>query len=141
MVIFQLTYPGAPFIVYGDESGMWGAGYPDNLKPMLWNEFLYERESYKSRRTDLDKIASGTENQFDQRIFNIYRKLNELRKETDVLVKGEYEVRLLDEETGIFAYSRKYKDKILFVFMNLGDENQKIVYQPGWKKIKELRMY
>jgi glycosidase len=139
MVVFQLTCPGAPFILYGDEGGMWGAGYPDNLKPMLWNEFLYEKESYENIRPDLGKIKSVSENQFDYNIFNIYRKLNDIRKETEVLVKGEYEVHLMNEETGIFAYSRKHRDAILYVFMNLGEEKQEVIYNPDWKKNQKVK--
>ncbi len=139
MVVFQLTYLGAPFILYGDESGMWGAGYPDNLKPMLWNEFIYERESYKTEMTDLGEIANTTENQLDRSILDIYIKLNDLRKETDVLVKGEYELNFLDAETGALVYSRKHKGSDLYVFMNLGDEKQEIVYQPGWKKNQKVK--
>ncbi|RMF06190.1 MAG: glycoside hydrolase family 13 protein, partial [Candidatus Neomarinimicrobiota bacterium] len=36
IVAFQFTYPGAPYIYYGDEAGMWGADDPDCRKPMVW---------------------------------------------------------------------------------------------------------
>ncbi len=38
MVIFQMTYLGAPVIYYGDEAGMWGANDPDSRKPMVWDD-------------------------------------------------------------------------------------------------------
>jgi glycosidase len=36
-ILFQMTYPGAPHIYYGDEIGMRGAADPDNRRPMNWN--------------------------------------------------------------------------------------------------------
>ncbi|MCK4569540.1 MAG: glycoside hydrolase family 13 protein, partial [Bacteroidales bacterium] len=44
MAAFQMTYPGAPMVYYGDEAGMWGAGDPDCRKPMLWEDIEYENE-------------------------------------------------------------------------------------------------
>ncbi|MBN2355676.1 glycoside hydrolase family 13 protein, partial [candidate division KSB1 bacterium] len=45
MVLFQMTYLGAPMIYYGDETGMWGANDPCCRKPMMWSELDYEPEA------------------------------------------------------------------------------------------------
>jgi glycosidase len=37
-VAFQMCWPGAPSVYYGDEVGMKGAGDPWNRGPMVWNE-------------------------------------------------------------------------------------------------------
>lgn len=39
LAAFQFFAPGAPYIYYGDEVGMWGADDPDCRKPMLWEDF------------------------------------------------------------------------------------------------------
>jgi len=36
--LFQMTYPGAPCIYYGDEAGMPGADDPDNRRGMIWGK-------------------------------------------------------------------------------------------------------
>jgi glycosidase len=36
-VLFQMTYPGAPSIYYGDEVGMEGGNDPNNRAPMVWD--------------------------------------------------------------------------------------------------------
>src|SRR5262249_19841818 len=40
MVMFQMTYLGAPMIWYGDEVGMFGADDPSCRKPMLWPDLM-----------------------------------------------------------------------------------------------------
>src|SRR5699024_10118098 len=44
IALFQFTYTGAPMIYYGTEAGMWGAGDPDDRKPMVWPELDFEPE-------------------------------------------------------------------------------------------------
>ena len=52
MIIFQMTYVGAPTVYYGDEVGMWGANDPDCRKPMVWDDLEYADEVF-----DPDGIA------------------------------------------------------------------------------------
>ncbi len=131
LTVFQLTYPGSPMIYYGDESGMWGGYYPDNIKPMLWKEFVYEKETYRTLRPEFKGYSV---NAFEPRIFNTYRKLNRLRLKSEVLRLGDYKEHLVDEEKKLFVYSRDYKDDEVWVFMNLGDAQQSLEITPGWKK-------
>jgi len=35
IVLFQMSYVGAPMIYYGDEAGMWGGNDPDDRMPMV----------------------------------------------------------------------------------------------------------
>jgi glycosidase len=42
--VMQFTLPGAPIIYYGDEAGMWGADDPDNRRPMVWRDLVYDGE-------------------------------------------------------------------------------------------------
>jgi cyclomaltodextrinase / maltogenic alpha-amylase / neopullulanase len=42
--MFQMTYPGAPSIYYGDEIGMEGHHDPDCRRPFPWDENRWDRE-------------------------------------------------------------------------------------------------
>ena len=135
VTVFQLTCDGSPMIYYGDETGMWGGDSPHNIKPMLWKEFVYERESYRSVRPDL----KGTrDNRFDDELFNIYRRLNELRSKNLALRLGEFHDQFIDNERGILVYSRRLKNNEVWVFMNLSDKVQHVEINPGWKKKSKI---
>ncbi len=136
VTLFQLTYPGAPMIFYGDESGMWGGNYPDNIKPMLWKEFVYERETYRSIRPDLVQV---TENTLDQRLLDLYRRLNLTRRKNLALRIGSYDEIIVDDANKVFAFARKYYQNEVLVFMNLSNQKQSIEYNPGWKKNLKVR--
>lgn len=45
-VTFQMTWPGAPTIYYGDEIGMTGWTDPDNRRPFRWNDINEDILSY-----------------------------------------------------------------------------------------------
>ncbi len=131
LTLFQLTVPGSPMVYYGDESGMWGGDYPDNTKPMLWQEFGYERESYS---TVLPGLKRKCENAFDRSIFNLYRSINNVRAANAALTIGSFKTHIADDERKILVYSRQYYLSEVYVFMNLSDEKQKVSVNPGWKK-------
>ena len=131
LTVFQLTYPGSPMIYYGDESGMWGGSYPDNIKPMLWKEFVYERESYATIRPG---FRGESENTFDLQMFNTYRRLNQLRLKNAALRVGGCDEEIVDDERKLFAYVRRHKKNEVWVFMNLSNEPQSVDVTPGWKK-------
>lgn len=49
MIALQFLSPGAPYLYYGDEVGMWGADDPDCRKPMIWADLHYTPELYVCR--------------------------------------------------------------------------------------------
>lgn len=46
--VFQMTWPGAPSVYYGDENGMNGAGDPWNRAPMVWDESRWNRDLHNT---------------------------------------------------------------------------------------------
>ncbi|MFQ5771473.1 MAG: alpha-glucosidase C-terminal domain-containing protein, partial [bacterium] len=134
----QLTYVGAPMIFYGDEGGMWGGANPDNIKPMLWKEFVYERETYHTIRPQWnDEIR----NVFDPTLFRLYGKLNKIRHENPAIQKGDFAPTILDNQKSIYAYARKFENNEVVVFLNMSEKKQIIEYPTQWKngsKVKEL---
>ncbi len=71
ILLFQMTYLGAPMVYYGDEAGMWGADDPDCRKPMVWPDKNYETESTHPFK----KRDSHDEIKFNSNLFNYYKKL------------------------------------------------------------------
>ncbi|MEX2117941.1 MAG: glycoside hydrolase family 13 protein, partial [Bacteroidota bacterium] len=84
MILFQMTFPGAPTVYYGSESGMWGGDDPDCRKPMLWDDMQFAPESNhpfgKARRVD--------ENRFDREMYEFYRTTIGLRRSNPELSLG-----------------------------------------------------
>ncbi len=121
LVIHQFTYIGAPHIWNGDEVGMWGADDPDCRKPLVWDDIVYEDEKAHfdpSKDRPVDKVFP------DKELFDFYKKLIELRKENPVLVHGDLEFILADDEKMLLAYSRKLDDAEILVVFNRSGESQ-----------------
>lgn len=49
--LFQMTYPGAPCIYYGNEIGMMGGRDPENRAPFPWDESHWDHDLRKSVKT------------------------------------------------------------------------------------------
>lgn len=137
IALFQMTYVGAPMLYYGDETGMWGTASQDNLKPMLWKEFVYEKESYYAFRPD---YAGEVNNVFNQDLYSHYRLLNKIRHENPALQTGEYKEYLLDEGKALFAFHRKFDLNEVIVVLNLLPNKQTLELDVPWKhdtKVKD----
>lgn len=128
---FQATFPGAPLIYYGDEAGMWGADDPDDRKPMLWDDLIYEDEDYTNLAKDYpaDKVA------FDRDLFNIYKKLFSARKYSKALKLGDFKVELANNEKDLFGYSRTFEDETVYVYFNRSPEQQLIKIKADYKDL------
>lgn len=95
-VVFQMTWPGAPTIYYGDEAGMCGWTDPDNRRTYPW----------------------GKENR-DLILF--HRDIIKIHKEYEVLKRGS--VMFLHGGHKIFAYARfNRRDKMVIILNNNYEE-------------------
>ncbi len=114
MALFQYTWPGAPMIYYGTESGMWGADDPDDRKPMLWPDMVYADEANHplGEARQPDKVVS------DKELHDWYRALMQLRSEYKSLRLGDVKVKISDDETGLFGFTRSFEDETVFVLLN-----------------------
>ncbi len=95
-IVFQMTYPGAPMIYYGDEIGLTGEEDPDCRKPMVWEESKWNRE-----------------------LLSLYRKTIAIRKKYPALRTGEYITLLRHNLNGSYAYLRQDEDDSIIVVLNL----------------------
>ncbi len=87
IVAFQMTFAGAPIVYYGDEAGMWGAGDPDDRKPMLWPDMHFDPETHHPLK---GKTRPADKNQFDPSLFDFYRNMIKIRHTHPVLQKGDF---------------------------------------------------
>jgi len=85
--VFQMTFPGAPMLYYGDEVGMWGANDPDCRKPMMWGDSTFQPEFYKPDQSIYEEPNFVN---FDSLIFSQNKSLIELRKSMPNLKFGTF---------------------------------------------------
>ena len=83
-LFMQMTFVGVPSIYYGDEIGMDGLSDPFNRKPYSWRSI-------------------------DPELLGYYKKMTNLRKDTECLKRGDFEV--LYAKGGAFVYKREQSGK------------------------------
>ncbi|MCB0253157.1 MAG: alpha-glucosidase C-terminal domain-containing protein [Anaerolineae bacterium] len=115
MVLFQMTYVGAPMIYYGDESGMWGANDPCDRKPMVWPDMDYAAEATLpdgSVRHEAHPVA------FDYDLHGWHRRLIAIRNRSLALQLGAFRTLLVDDNSGIYIFERSYEGEQVVVALN-----------------------
>lgn len=90
-VVFQMTWPGAPTIYYGDEAGVCGWTDPDNRRTYPW----------------------GHE---DQELIDFHRDIIKIHKENSALMQGSY--KFLLGEHKVVAYGRFDESNKVIVILN-----------------------
>ena len=120
VLVFQMTYPGAPSVYYGDEAGMWGGDDPDERKPMLWPDMQYEDEVTHP----LDKPRPRDVNKFDQNLFEFYKKVMALRKSNAAFTAGTFQTLLADDKREVLVYLRQAEKAQAIVAFNNGPAQQ-----------------
>ncbi len=103
-VLFQMTWPGAPTLYYGDEAGMTGFTDPDSRRPYPW----------------------GKE---DRRMLHFHKDAIAFHKENKVLKFGS--VRFLKGDKDFISYARfDQKEQIVCAFNN-SDHDMEVTI-PVW---------
>jgi glycosidase len=102
-VLFQMTYPGAPMVYYGDEIGMLGGKDPDCRKTMEW---------------DSTKWNHG--------LRAWYKNLIALRNAHPVFRRGTFATVLVDEARKLYGFERRYGKQRASVVLNNTSGRQKI---------------
>lgn len=110
---FQLTYIGTPCIYYGTEIGMEGGGDPDCRRTMDWNEANWDRE-----------------------LFDYYRKLIAIRRNSEALRKGSF--RWISEEDDIIAFERRTDAERVLVLINKQPEGRCFTYDFGCDQLLDM---
>ena len=118
IIAFQMLYLGSPMFFYGDEAGMWGANDPDCRKPMVWPEHKYDSETYNPNQTkhEPDEVI------FDRDMFDWYKKFIGLRRQYKCIRLGSYTTLTANDETKLYAFSRKLGNEEVIVIINRSDK-------------------
>jgi len=95
--LFQMTFPGAPCIYYGDEVGLEGGDDPNCRRTFPWDE----------RRWDHD-------------LLNRFRQATHLRQRYPALRRGRYLRLCTDDAARLYAFARQSDDETLAVVLNNG---------------------
>ncbi len=95
-VFFQMTFPGAPTVYYGDEVGMIGGEDPYNRAPYPWAD--------KGGKPDIALLAE-------------FKKLIQLRKDNPVLSHGSLEAPLFMNEN-VIVLARQFENTVAITATN-----------------------
>jgi len=95
-VLFQMVYPGAPTVYYGDEVGLNGGDDPMNRKPYPWAD--------EGGQPDLALLAD-------------FKRLIRLRNEHPVLRRGSLSAPLFADEH-VLVWLRRLGDRWALVALN-----------------------
>lgn len=95
-VAFQMSYPGAPMIYYGDEAGLMGETAEAGRKAFPW----------------------GAE---DPEMLAFYQKITRVRQRLFPLRQGAYETLLVDDELHIHAFARWMDGRSVYAIYNTGN--------------------
>jgi glycosidase len=121
MVIFQMTYVGAPMVYYGDEAGMYGANDPCCRKPMVWPEMEY---APARQAPDGSRLVDAFPTNFDHDLFSHYRDMIRLRNSQPALQHGDFATLATDDEKAIYAFRRSRAQEQVIIVINSSDVEQ-----------------
>jgi glycosidase len=109
--VFQLSYPGAPTIYYGDEVGLAGTKDADAKRTFPWE-----------RVTEVNGKFSGLGKYAD--LFNVYQKAAKIRNDYQVFSTGD--IKLAHATGDVLAYARKGNRQAGFVAINRSNVSKTI---------------
>ena len=113
----------------------------DNARtPMQWdaseNAGFTTGKPWIAVNPNYKKINVADQLKREDSVFHYYQKLIRLRKENEIIVYGNYEL-LLPEDENIFAYTRTLDNKKLLVVCNFSKSEQKFDFS-GYENAKVL---
>jgi glycosidase len=135
MIALQFLAPGAPYLYYGDEVGMWGADDPDCRKPMVWSDLRYAPEkclpSGDQRAPDPVSV--------DREQWRYFRDWIRFRKEHPALRRGNFRTSAIASHPGVLAFERRWqRDRIIALFNSQGTP---VRINPSDLGIEDLRRW
>jgi len=153
IAVMLLTLKGTPFIYYGDELGMVNAhisrkqirdrygkklwpvfsGRDRGRTPMQWdgsvNGGFTSGEPWLPLHKDFRRVNVEYEKADDNSVWNVYRKMIELRKTQPALQQGEIEF-IETGYKGVLAYSRTLDNQQIWIALNFSSRKQAFIKFP-----------
>src|SRR5258706_958334 len=104
MIAFQLAYPGAPMIYYGDEAGLQGDYAESARRAYPW----------------------GSE---DAEILSFYRLALGCRRQSKALRLGSVESLIIDDDQRVYVFARRLENESVYVVFNGSDKSARVQIQ------------
>lgn len=98
-VAFQMLFPGAPAVYYGDEAGITGGNDPDCRRCMEWG-----RDA-------------------DQELFHWYQFFLRLRKEHSCIRRGSFRTIVVDTGTDTYGFVRSDVEESCYILLHKGADS------------------
>lgn len=112
LTLFQVAYPGAPYLYYGTEAGMWGGDDPDDRMPMVWADLSFEPQKI----SPAGQPERNDNPNFDGDLHAFYKEVLALRRKHPELVDGAMRILGASDRTRTFAWVREGARPQLAVF-------------------------
>jgi glycosidase len=112
LTLFQVAYPGAPYLYYGTEAGMWGGDDPDDRMPMVWSDLSFEPQKI----SPAGQPERNDNPNFDGDLHAFYKEVLALRRKHPELVDGAMRILGGSDRTRTFAWVREGARPQLAVF-------------------------
>ena len=115
-LILQMTFAGAPVILYGSELGLWGGGFVHNNKPVRWADNPETQNPNEADFSSPNVPDSGRE------LFQFYQKAIYLRQAVEAFQKGNMQPLIVDDERMTLVYARYLENRPYIVALNRAEE-------------------
>jgi cyclomaltodextrinase / maltogenic alpha-amylase / neopullulanase len=122
VILFQLTYVGAPMFYYGVEAGIWGGDDPDCRKPMPWPDLKMQMEA----ADPLGRTRAPDDPNFDAELHGFFAEAIALHAENSAFKSADFSVLAADDDKNVFIFSRGAGDEQRVVAMNRSAEAQTV---------------
>jgi alpha-amylase len=120
----QLTFPGVPFVYYGEEIGMQGTKPDENIRrPMQWSPDggFTTAEPWHAYFKDYQERHVVGQNDDPDSLLSHYRSLIHLRNSHSALRVGSW-LPVEADDKSVHAYLRADGDEVILVLVNLGND-------------------
>ncbi len=118
-VAFQLSFPGAPMIYYGDEAGLLGSYAEGGRRAFPWGHL-------------------------NEEIYDFYKRALAARSQSKALRLGDFKAVVIDNPHHVYGFARCLDGESVYVLMNASDSPAAITIalQPGedgqWRDALEI---
>lgn len=125
IMLFQMTYVGAPMFYYGVEAGMWGGDDPDCRKPMPWDDLKMDTEKIDPR----GRTRPEDNPNVDQVLHAFVREALAMHAANAAFKTSDFKVLVADDEKNVFIYSRGTGEDLRVVALNRSGQAQTVKFK------------
>jgi glycosidase len=125
IMLFQMTYVGAPMFYYGVEAGMWGGDDPDCRKPMPWDDLKMDAEKIDPR----GRTRPEDNPNVDQVLHAFVREALAMHAANAAFKTSDFKVLVADDEKNVFIYSRGTGEDLRVVALNRSGQAQTVKFK------------